>query len=126
MEAFIVLTSILDGHRIKLFIIQIVCVEGVAHEAGHEGAQTHLEREGDSSHVQQLSLPIVINACQEGLVDEEVSEQSESGDSPREQLLSLQSDSFFVILVPPLLVLPSEAEEALDYLQSVFLARFLG
>ena len=87
-EDIIVLASIFDCHGIKTLIIEVISIEGVAHSPRDQGAQTELHYKRNTTHVQQFTLPVVVDTCQEGLVHEKVPEDPEPGHCSRKRLLS--------------------------------------
>jgi len=50
----------------------MVLVQQIGHKTSHGRAHSQLEDNRQAAHVQQLSLPVIVDASEEGLIDEEV------------------------------------------------------
>lgn len=87
-KSVIIFASIFDGHGIKALVIQIVVIERIAHGSRDQRAEPEFQGKRDPAHVHQLSLPVVIDTSQKGLVHEKVPEDPEPCYCSSERLLS--------------------------------------
>jgi len=56
----------------------MVLVQKVRHCTSHGSADSKLEYNGKMAHVEKLPLPVIVDTCEECLIDEEVGKCTET------------------------------------------------